>query len=193
MKFIDKTLTEQTITNVSPGTDLLPVGDSTLMEIPQGTSESERIGRKCILKKIMIRIDIEMIQQDNSSFTEDTIRLVLFEDHQCNGIQASLSGLLQAPVDTYSFRQMAVSRRFRVLWDQTLQLNNLVGAGNGTTNNFGRRVYHMERYYNLNLPLNFKFATGDVSELQENNVVFTAISKHGRCTLKGKIRLRFIG
>ena len=60
----------------------------TLNDIPQGTGESQRIGRKCTITKILARLefkflsDVEATNPNATSRTFDTIRIMLYWDKQ---------------------------------------------------------------------------------------------------------------
>ena len=62
----------------------------TIVDIPQNTSESGRIGRKCTITKIMCRFNVQFAPVERTDLemadnAHETVRIVLYWDKQCNG------------------------------------------------------------------------------------------------------------
>lgn len=191
LKFIDKRIVPIIITAAPSGTAFLAAGDTTINQISQGTGESQRIGRKCLITNFMIRGDVHMDADASTTVgAHDVVRLIVFIDHQANGVNANLQGLLEGPTaSTNSFKQLEVGTRFKIIWDKTIALN--FNASNGATGL--EIVRHVEYYAKLALPINFSASTGAAVEIQNNNIVFAGISRHGNCNFDGIVRIRFRG
>lgn len=157
--------------------------------IPQGTSESERIGRKCLIKKINMRGSILLANATANNACQNRIRIIVYQDKQANGadITATTDLLETAAIDSY--RNLANSMRFKVLYDKTMACNCTCADGTETFEyiknwSFNRRV---------NIPLEFSSTTGAISELRSNNigVLFIQESTAPNAILKYQARLRF--
>ncbi len=157
-------------TNLSAAGAIL---EDSLNEIPEGTTQSERIGRTVTLRSIHIRgaMKIPVVAADNDAFQR--IRLVLYCDKQANGATAQVLDLLET-ADINSYRNLAESRRFRILYDK-IYLMNATTSGNGTI----ARAAEVGRGFNINanvnIPLEFSASTGAIAELRSDNVGLMAI------------------
>ncbi len=161
--------------------------------IAQGTTEAERIGRKCVIKSINWRFNISLIAATANTNTAETVRLILYLDKQCNGATATVTGILES--DNYqSFNNLANKGRFRTLMDRTYQLNSPSGSGRGTTDTlaFGEYSVDDSLYKKVNLPIEFDSVNGVITEIRSNNIGVLILSKEGNiAVLDSKMRLRF--
>ncbi len=190
LKFIDKTIASSTV--LASGTQITATGEDTLLDISQGTGESQRIGRKITVKKLMIRGNIDLIATSDSSDTHDIVRILGFIDTQTNGVEITLGSLL-ASTNHNAFRNMNVPTRFKMLFDFQINISSMAGAGNGTTNTFSRNIKAFQKYVNLNLPVVYNGTTGAVAEIQQNNIGMIAVSKHALATIIARVRIRYTG
>lgn len=165
------------------------VNELSLNLIPQGVTESTRVGRKCTVKQILIRGDVKLpsaIVKDSN----DRIRILVYLDKQANGATAAVLDLLEAATID-SFRNLAESSRFNVLMDKTIDLNKTAAAGDGTTNDFEQYFQSFKFFKNCNIPLQFNSTTGAISEISSNNIGVIAITHQGKAQLAYNWRLRY--
>ncbi len=162
-------------------------------EIEQGVGESQRIGRKILLKKFSFRYALTMLTQITGPNSHDEVRVIIYLDKQANGGAATPSDILQAAVTIHSFRDLENVGRFRILAERNYALNSYAGAGDGTTNAFAGGLVRDEIHINLNTPVEFSFSTGAITEIKSNNIGILLISLHGRSKIESKMRTRFEG
>ncbi len=158
--------------------------------IAQGTTESQRIGRKCVVRSINWRMNILLPNAANLTSTNDEVRIILFLDKQTNGAAATVTGILES-ANYQSFNNLSNKSRFRTLMDRVYAMNAMAGAGDGTANDAAGVVMHDTLFKRVNIPLEFDSTAGAITELRSNNIGVLLISKSARCTLDSKIRLRF--
>lgn len=164
--------------------------------IAQGTTENERIGRKAIIRSISMRLWLSMPQeQDDADITGgDTIRYILFVDHQCNGANAVTLDLLEtATIESY--RNLANKDRFTILCDNFVTMNRQVAHTDGT-NTASTPPYFVFRkhYWKTDIPIEFDGTTGAITEIRSNNISICYISNTGVAGVStAKVRLRFDG
>lgn len=204
-KFYDITADEPTIATGGQFVDVASAGPSilsnTLVDIPQGTGESERIGRKCTITALRARLNFEFLVATSTSTGQansahDTIRLMIIWDKQCNGTQAVNLDVLETN-DYNSYRNLSNIKRFHMLHDRIYVWNTTaVAAGDGTTNDSERvvRDYQVKVNKKLFIPIEYDGTTGALTEIKSNNILILIMSKHGgRMRLAdSKIRLRFL-
>ncbi len=160
--------------------------------IPQGTTESERIGRKCVIKAINWRYEVIMPNAQNMTSVLDTVRVILYLDKQCNGATATVTNILESD-DFQSFNNLANKQRFRILMDRTHNLNCTAGAGNGTANDIAGRQESFELFKKCDIPVEFDSTTGAITEIRSNNIGVLLVGKQGFAGFASKMRLRFTG
>lgn len=159
--------------------------------IAQGVTESERIGRKCTLKKIGWKFDIQLLAATTPTANE-VVRVIMYVDKQTNGAAATALNLLQTD-DFQSFNNLENKGRFRTLMDRTYAFNPSI-SGDGTTIDTSTLTICDSFYKNVNLPIEFSGATGAITEVRSNNVGVLILSKVGGVSVfSSKIRLRFEG
>lgn len=157
--------------------------------IPQGTTESERIGRKCTIKKIGWRFRVHL-PAGTIQTGLNTARIIMFLDKQCNGATAAVLNILET-ADFQSFRNLTETGRFRILMDRTYDMNYSAGMGNGTSNDTVGIACSDTLYKDVNIPLEFSSTTGAITEIRSNNIGILTISSLGVCALESKVRIRF--
>ncbi len=159
--------------------------------IAQGTTESERIGRRCTVRSVNWRFDIVKTPATASADTSETVRVIMYLDKQCNGTAATALAILESN-DFQSFNNLANKSRFRTLMDRTYDLNANAGGGDGTTEDYGETILHDSFYKNCNIPIEFDSTTGAITEIRSNNIGVLILSKIGALSVfSSKIRLRF--
>ncbi len=164
-----------------------PSGNTqTIVDIPQGITEQNRIGRKCTITNILARLNFEFLLDSQSDMTasndaHETVRFIMFWDKQANGGGAGATDLLET--DTYnSFRNLANAKRFVFLVDKLMTFNTTASsAGNGTTNKSERivRDYQIKINKKVFIPIEYNSTAGAITEMTTNNVGCIVFSKHG--------------
>ncbi len=164
-----------------------------LNKIAQGTTENTRIGRKCTIKRIGFRFEMQLGAQTAAAAANDVCRVIIYLDKQCNGATANVSGnagLLVAS-DYQAFNNLSNTSRFRVLLDRTYDINIEAGGGDGTAEDYGAKILSDSFYKRCNIPIEFDSTAGAITEIRSNNLGLLVISKSGLVTFNGKIRIRF--
>lgn len=193
LKFFDTTATFSDITPSGV------VGDS-INKIPQGITEDTRIGRKCTIVQIHWRMTVGLGNVTAQSFipTSDVIRVIMYQDKQANGAAAVITDFLET-VDPYSFRNLANTRRFHTIHDETYTLNRntntaFLDVGNDIVYSSTRQVQWIEVNKKVHIPLEFDGATGAITEICSNNVgiiVLPVGDAENQTFIISKIRVRY--
>ncbi len=209
LKFFDLTPSEPTIAatmEFMSKTGGVSSTTNTLVDLKQGISASERIGRKCTIKKITLRLHISKDEGTSATIgttaggMENHVRFILFWDKQCNGAQISATDLLVA--DTiFSFQSIENSKRFKILWDKTTRMVSTgIGQGDGTTNLSATSLVTKLLTYTVrvNIPIEYSSTTGAITEMRVNNIGLVAWSEGVTgsrvisLTTESRIRIRFV-
>ncbi len=186
LKFFDSTLTDAVVATGGNFTN-------SINKIPQGVTESERVGRKCTLKSLWWRYQVTLPRQDAVvvSSNGDSIRIVLYLDKQANGATATAADLLET--DTFhGFRNLSNQNRFVWLYDKIHNVNysGMASDGAGVVSQ-EPKTFNFMCYKKLDLPVEFSGTTGAIGEIKSNNLGVMLMSANGICGFDSNIRLRF--
>lgn len=157
--------------------------------IAQGVTESTRIGRKCVVKKIGWKYEIFRNASTNPA-DNDQVRVILFQDKQCNGATAAVLDILET-ADYQSFRNLANTQRFNILHDKSYDMNAMAGGGDGTTIDQFAFSHHHDFYKVCTIPMEFDGTDGTLGTITSNNIGTLLISEFGNSGMRSKFRIRF--
>ncbi len=169
---------------------ILPTGEiitDNLTPIPQGTDEDERIGRKVTINQIFFKGNLILPETSTNSNTSDILRLVLYVDHQPNGAVPSLLDYFDV-AEYDSFRNLANTKRFTVLYDRNHTLN--ASAAESTQSCAFIKDLKISKP-KLNIQVNYDSTLGALTELTTRAIGFMGISQGGFIEIEGKWRIRY--
>lgn len=191
MKFFDQEINEGSL--AANGTIFLNgSAEASILRIPQGTGESERIGRKLTIRKIAWRYEITIDLQVAATLTDQTIRVILYNDKQTNGTAATTTDILEQN-DRFSFRNLTNSGRFRILYDKKHSISPLIAASDAGVWTSGQRTTCYKMYLdNLNIPVEYAALDGAIVELRSNNINMLIMTKTAATTtFASTMRIRY--
>ncbi len=182
-----------TILSTSPISSAGDIAIQTLNAVSQGTGESDRIGRNIIIYKVMFKGTINLPDQPIASAGSDKVRFILYWDKQTNGTPATVAQILET-TQINSFRNLANSKRFRILYDRVHTLNSS-GISTTSADVFAtiEMKRHLEWYVNTKIPIEFDSTTGGLSEMKSNNLGILLITNNALIALDGRFRIRYTG
>ncbi len=161
--------------------------------IAQGTTESERIGRKCTIRKVNWRYSIILPENDavSTPVNGDTIRIIMFIDKQANGATAIVTDILEGAT-LFSFRNLSNSGRFDIICDKLHNINYLSMASDGAgIVSQALVIKNFTFNANVHLPIEFSATTGAITEIRSNNIGVLLISTHAVVKFDSTLRVRF--
>jgi len=187
LKFHDVDLDDATI---AAGGTITP----TICAIPQGVTESERIGRKCTITQIMWkwRVTLPNLAEVTNPNDGNTFRLILYQDKQCNGATALALDILET-AEVHGFRNLANTGRFNILYDK-LWAQNYIGVASEMSGNLSQLAVIKEGTFykkGCSIPLEFNASTGAITEIRSNNIGVLVMGLFNKGVLTSNVRLRF--
>lgn len=186
LKFFDQGLTDAV---VSAAGTIQAAGS--FVNIAQGVTESERVGRKCTIRAVQWNYQLALTASAGATLTGgDTVRVIIYLDKQCNGATAAVADILESD-DYQSFYNLTNSGRFKILHDKFHDINPTAGAGDGAANDQAKIVRQYKFYKTCNIPLEFSAATGAIAEIRSNNLGILTLSALGLTGLDSQLRVRF--
>lgn len=169
---------------------------TSLNRIPQGITESTRIGRKCTIMKLNLRFSLTYTPGTTSSLRGQVARIIVYQDRQTNGADAVVLDFLETS-KTESFRNLANTRRFHTIHDESYTFNRLTLATKFDANAWVSAQVNqwIEVNKSVNIPLEFDGATGAITELCTNNIGMIGVLHdsfdEGETNFHGTIRVRY--
>ncbi len=206
LKFLDNEF-EATLPAVVAGGEMDPPGagaqtaPGTISAIAQGDGESNRDGRRCILKSVTLRFEFVVSANASSvlSLTSNCF-LALVHDTQTNGAQLSAEQVFVQPTDgslqTLAMRNLQNTGRFRVLAVKRITMSPTAAAGDGTANDTAQmRSGIITIYKQLNIPVVHTLTTAAIAAISDNSlhVIAWTDDTSSTVTIKYISRVRFIG
>lgn len=153
--------------------------------IPQGVTESTRVGRKCTVKKINMMGFLSLAS--GTAQTSETYRVMVVLDKQANGAAATVLNVLQT-ADEKSFNNLANSNRFIVLKNWYGSMNKTADIGT----NINSTVKTFKWNKTCNIPIEFSGTTGAIGTIQSNNIFLIGLTSTGATlVLSHTTRVRF--
>lgn len=169
-----------------------------LPDLATGNTSTTRVGRNVSLTSWSIRFACELKQQVDLALTHDTFRWMVVLDTQ-NNKQAltALSSILEGGGHVHAWRNLANTKRFRILHDEVADFNSMCAEGNGTTLSSGRvrRSFTCYKKFKKPLRLTYDGTAGVVTEMTENCIylILMADAVGGRLFFDdGHIRIRYL-
>lgn len=174
------------------------ISAGSLSTIPQGQTESTRIGRKSVIRQINWRYTVVLpgTAGVNAMVNDsDSVRIILYLDKQCNGVTAVAggdTGILQTAV-FHSFNNLVNKGRFLILMDRVHDLNHITGGSDGATGDTGEVSTSGTFFKKCNIPIEYDSAldTGVIATIRSNNLGCLCFTRRGLARIESVMRLRF--
>lgn len=163
-----------------------------IVNIPQGNGESDRIGRKCTIKSVHARGQITIPPTEVADECDDIVRIILYQDRQCNGASTNTTSILKSS-NWRSYINLSNKDRFRILATQVIAINCHAGRGNATGGviDFGSYTIPWTMNKKVNINMEISNDDGSLSGIRSNNINFLFISSAGKAEVDFDTRVRF--
>lgn len=169
--------------------------------IPQGADQTERIGRRITITALEWKYRMSYQAQDDLAFTGkgDTMRLILFQDKQCNGTEVVLSDVVDSDEGVgelmNQFYRIPNEQRFNILMDETHDLHQHTMTTDNLSNySFAELTISkcFKKKLNLIIEYDDSFDDGRIETITSNNIGIIAFTKYDAAFIRSTIRIRFI-
>jgi len=179
-KWLDKTYSAVTVPNS-------PTNMGSINIMAQGASPNEHIGQKILIRSIQAKLLLQLAAGEISSAI---VKIALVQDTQANGVDASGTEVYAgAGPGIVQLREMENSLRFKVIWEETVNLDSGAGVADAYAGDDGL----VDRYIKCAIPIMYA-PTGeaDITEVKSNNLfILASTSNAGVVTMTGTVRIRF--
>jgi len=196
-KFWDKAY-DAAIVNTTAGAEADPAANSScLNSISQGDGESNRDGRRCVVKSMQIRGYLQGTALGDQADVPPAVivRVLVVKDCQTNGVQLNSEDVLSDPAsEPLAMINLQHSRRFRILWDRTFVCPRNAAAEDGANTNSTTPTGHVFNIYKkMSMPVTFDGTTDDIANITDNSLHVIAFANTTGMTLRYTSRVRFVG
>ncbi len=206
LKFLDTALAANALTapTDSTGGEQNPSLGSTgcISAMAQGDGESQRDGRRVVLKSVnikgVIRCDPQINQTAGDTSTECIVALVW--DSQSNGVTLNSENVFANPSATSQgaplvFRNLQFQERFKVLATKHITFSQPNMVWDGTNIEQGGTQRSFSFYKSLNLPVTHTGTTANISAVSDNSLHVVAFCSNVSLVpdLSYNSRVRFVG
>jgi len=159
-----------------------------LVLIPQGVTESTRIGRKATIRSINIKGTINL-NPSTQTLASGNAFLWLVLDKQCNGAAAAVTDVFTGSAAGTALRNLANSSRFTILKKWVRQMSPQAGVSGA----YNTQAKHFNWYKKCNIPIEYSSTTGALTEIRSNNLFLIAgcDTVDDLITMTGVTRVRF--
>ncbi len=156
--------------------------------IPQGVTESTRIGRKAFIKSIQIRAKM-LYTPGASAIGTDNCDLYLVLDKQANGAAAAITDVFDSATLQGAMLNLANSGRFQIIRHWPMVFASAAGVSGA----YARQAKQFNFYKKCNIPVEFSSTTGAITEIRSNNLFLCAGSgtEDDLVSVGGTCRLRY--
>lgn len=163
LKFLDTAISDSTLAATM-------VQFNTVV-IPQGDTESTRIGRKCRLKSLSIKGQLTLAGGSTAGQSSAYTVMKVILDTQTNGGTFAATDLLETDV-VASFNNLANSSRFRTLKTKKFSMSAGGAAASGAAYIFGEVVRNIDVHIPLNLIIEYdnSATTGAIGTVRSNSL-----------------------
>ncbi len=195
LKFLDTHLTGSVVSSFGS------VVSDNLVLLPTGASESQRVGRKAVIRSIELKLLFDLVEQSfaTSSFAAaEDWRFYVILDKQANGAAGTFAQVFQsasaAPIRQYL--NLENKSRFRILKELRGHIESPLltltssTADLSTVSPVQKQVSCMLRF-KKGIPVEYSGGTGGLSEIRSNNILLMAVSENGILRMDGNIRVRY--
>ncbi len=157
--------------------------------VPQGITESERVGRKMIIKKLNMRFLLQF--NNGTAETADVVRVIVVLDKQTNKTAFAITDVLETTSEG-SFNNLANKNRFLILMDRYEAINKQVDIGTNV-NEFVQAWSWFSKELNIPVEFDNSVATGAVSSQTSNNIAVFALTLNSTTISLGyTARIRYL-
>ncbi len=169
--------------------------EPTIVNAPQGTGKSARIGQNWVIKSITFRYHALIPTNVTAADNHDSVAIYIIWDKQANGgapvgaqfLDFDLSGADQ------SFRNLENVQRFVVLKKITFDLRVAGAAYDGIDHQLFFNDRSGSCHIKCNIPIYSSATDNDLAGIKSNNIAIMAISRHGIVRISHMVRVRFVG
>lgn len=185
---IEKKFHDQLTTAAAPITGGIVTNSSaeaSMLRIPEGNGEEERLGRQITLVNMNIRGKVSTAPDGNNN--GDLVRVIFYQDKQTNGAGVTPSEILES-VNVLGFNNLSNKSRFRILSDEVFDMNYFSSFGDTD-----RRVQYFSVYKNLNMKVEYSndSTDGALATIRSNNINCLLVSENTGADSSVEMQIRF--
>ncbi len=171
-------------------------GTQSLNAMVQGVNQSERIGNKIVVKSVQCKGYFKSIGAVGGAGNvyDNIARVIVFVDHQCNGIATVAGDLLEVVSNINSPFNVDNSAQFTVLYDIRKAINQQVVWDTAVPTSFGIDHHDSFKFYKkMNMETKFNATAGALASIVTNSINVMGYLEDALCAVSffGYFRVRY--
>lgn len=177
----------------------VPIGCKALTVPSQGDGATNRDGKKILLREVHFQGELAVLQNlaGASPYAAGMVRIIIVMDTQTNGTELSVADVVEAGNGALDFRNMAYTKRFKVLMDKNIFLSpSIIGVGNAATytNNTCVKKFQFHKKFKNPVPIQYNSGTtAIIDNVVDNSIQVMAVSENSAVQFGYTARIRFVG
>ncbi len=160
-----------------------------MTQVLEGLGQNQRIGKKIMVKKIMLRVDLHLSSTTAAGSSSDNIRILLVLVKSAPGQQVVAGDLLTNPSLINSFNNLQNTGAYVTLMDKYISFS--APSAGGSTATWGEQAKHFEWFKDMNLNIQYDTAAADLSSHSVISIQMFALTLSARIHLAGICRVRY--
>ncbi len=175
-----------------------------LQNLKAGTGESDRVGRKIVLRSLQVKSSFRLgaIDDQTGLDAHQKLRYAIVIDKQSNGSAPDIEDIYQTNGIslTQQFPNLENKGRFRILFQRVYTMNFAAAAGGfnsvaaATELSAAPKEFKVEKFIKLNIPVYFSGVLGLNTEFKSNNIFVFVTREHNENVPHSEVyRVRFDG
>jgi len=203
-KFIDTKYSGNIATSSdASGAEADPTTVNCLNAVPEGNGPSERDGRTYLVKSVFVNGYIYATAKTNQTamLGNFPITVAIVQDMQTNAAQLNSEDVFATSGESIGapilFRNLQYSKRFKVLWKQTMAFETPAASYDGTNIEIAapKPIHFYAAVPKLNMKVEVKGTSANVTDIVDNSLHVIAYTVTGGYTpvLTYIARCRFVG
>lgn len=201
-KFYDTSLVGSALITAVAGSEHNPSATLNFTTIAQGDGESNRDGRKAVIKSVYVTGSFNAVPQANavSADTQPTVCAYLVHDKQTNGAELAAEDVFLNPSGDANaacspLRNLQQSTRFRILDSVQIALPAPTLTYDGTNMEQGGINIPFKLSWSGNMPIVYSGTTSDVANITDNSIQLVAFCTNTAIVplITYNARTRFVG
>jgi len=177
---------------INPVTGLAAPTFALLNGVATGDDFNSRDGRQIVIKSIYFRADLQ--PYGNTMSYGDTVRCMIVQDTQPNGVIFTVGDLFTATTNTYgsvAMNNLNNRSRFKVLMDKQVSMDPAIYAASVLTGG-NPSTKTIKKFIKCHIPVQYSGTGATIASIATNSLYLVVFSDNQLVDFRSSTRVRFV-